>query len=221
MQQGSLALGRQLFDLHCAACHGLNLQGTAQGPPLIDVNAGDVDFELSTGRMPAAIPFEQEEHKTPAFPPEQIRAVVDYVMSNSRGEQTLPAARPPPANDERALRAGRAIYEENCQQCHAISAHGDSVGYQNVAPELMESTPLQIAEAVRMGPDVMPRFGPKIIDDSSLNDLIAYVQFLQHGQYNPGGLQLANWGPVSEGFIAWTFGLGLLVLLVRRIGTTD
>jgi ubiquinol-cytochrome c reductase cytochrome c subunit len=113
------------------------------------------------------------------------------------------------------------VYAENCQQCHGATGHGDAVGYQDVAPELMDSTPLQVAEAVRMGPDVMPKFGPNVIDDRSLNDLIAYVVYLQHGQYNPGGLQLANWGPVPEGFVGWTFGIGLLVLLARRIGSTE
>jgi ubiquinol-cytochrome c reductase cytochrome c subunit len=119
------------------------------------------------------------------------------------------------------LRKGRAVYAENCEQCHGVGARGDAVGYQDVAPDLMDSTPIEIAEAVRMGPDVMPRFGPKIIDDRNLNDLIVYVQFLQRGQYNPGGLALANLGPASEGFVAWTVGLGLLVLLARRIGSVD
>jgi ubiquinol-cytochrome c reductase cytochrome c subunit len=85
----------------------------------------------------------------------------------------------------------------------------------------MDSTPRQVIEAVRMGPDVMPKFGPSIISDSDLNDLVAYVEFLKHGEYNPGGLQLANWGPVPEGFVAWTVGIGLLLLFVRRIGTTE
>jgi ubiquinol-cytochrome c reductase cytochrome c subunit len=85
----------------------------------------------------------------------------------------------------------------------------------------MDASPMQIAEAVRTGPDVMPRFGPKMLDDTALGDVIEYVGYLQHGKYNPGGLQLANWGPVSEGFIGWVAGIGLLVLFVRRIGTTE
>jgi ubiquinol-cytochrome c reductase cytochrome c subunit len=85
----------------------------------------------------------------------------------------------------------------------------------------MDASPLQIAEAVRTGPDVMPRFGPKIIDDAALGDVITYVNYLQHAKYNPGGMQLANLGPVPEGFIAWVVGIGLLVLFVRRIGTTE
>jgi ubiquinol-cytochrome c reductase cytochrome c subunit len=224
MQTNAVQEGRQLFAVHCATCHGANLQGSSQGPPLVDVDAIDVDYELSTGRMPASIPFEQEQHKTPLFTAPQISALVQFVMSRSSGSKWLPArsGRSLPENaDAETLRKGRAVFIENCEHCHGATGHGDAIGYQNVAPELMDSTPRQIAEAVRMGPDVMPKFGPKIIDDRSLNDLIAYVDFLKHGQYNPGGLQLANWGPVPEGFIGWAFGIGLLVLLVRRIGSTE
>lgn len=207
--------GANLYNVHCASCHGMNVQGSAQAPPLLDVDAGDVDFELQTGRMPAEHPWEQEYKRAPAFTQQQIGELVAYVMSKSRGEKSLPAVLPG------EIVAGRRVYEEHCQQCHGATGHGDSVGYRNVAPELTDERSLQIAEAVRMGPDVMPQFGPGVIDDRQLGDLIAYVQYLQHGQYNPGGLALSNLGPVSEGFIAWTIGIGLLVLFVRRIGSTE
>lgn len=215
--------GGQLFNVHCASCHGLNLQGTAQAPPLVGVDAQDVDFMVRTGRMPAEVPFEQEMHHVPQFNAEQIQELVDYVVSKSAGEKMLPEVNVPDLNrtPPEMLRKGREVYEENCEQCHAATGRGDSVGYADVAPELTDATPLEIAEAVRMGPDVMPAFGKKIIPDKNLDALISYVQYLQRGKYNPGGLQLANWGPVSEGFVAWTFGLGLLVLLIRRIGSTE
>lgn len=207
--------GAQLYSVHCSSCHGAHMEGSAQAPPLVNVNAGDVDFELSTGRMPAEAPNTQQFHHAPSFPPNKIAAIVAYVMTRSSGDKRLPQV--VPGN----IASGRRVFEENCQQCHAATGHGDNVGYRNVAPSLMDTAPQQIAEAVRMGPDVMPRFGPKVIDDAALGDVIAYVQYLQHFQYNPGGLQLANLGPVAEGFIAWTAGIGLLVLFVRRIGTTD
>lgn len=223
MQSQPLPTGAQLFQTHCTSCHGMNLQGTSQGLPLINVDAAEVDYELQTGRMPAAIPWEQEYDKPPQFPPAQIAAIVDYVMSKSSGDKTLPTVNVPPFQQvsSETLERGREIYEANCEHCHSATGHGMSVGFQNVAPPLMDVRPQQLAEAVRTGPDVMPKFGSHIIDDRGLSDLVAYVEFLQRGQYNPGGLQLADWGPVSEGFIAWTVGIGLLVLLVRRIGTTD
>ena len=212
--------GRELYQMRCASCHGANLEGSADAPPLIAVDAAYVDFMLQTGRMPAAISWEEEYHHAALFNKPQIAAIVDYVMSRSRGGKALPAVHLPP--DGYGLKKGRQIYDENCEQCHGATGRGDgAVGYANVAPSLMDSTPLEIAEAVREGPDVMPRFGPRGIDDESLGNLIAYIRHLQTANDNPGGLPLANWGPVSEGFIVWTFGTALLVLLVRRIGSVE
>jgi ubiquinol-cytochrome c reductase cytochrome c subunit len=211
--------GKHLFDVHCTSCHGLAMQGTAQGPPLIGIDIEAVDFQLRTGRMPASVPNEQEMHKMPYFPPDQVRDIVSYVMSKSQGNKVLPTVTL--RMDDESLRSGREVYEENCEQCHNATGHGDAIGYADVAPSLMDSTPQDLADAVRYGPNQMPRFGPNIIDGRHLDDLASYVWYLQHAKYNPGGLQLANWGPVSEGFVAWTFGLGLLVLLVRRIGSVE
>lgn len=211
--------GRRLFETHCTSCHGAALQGTAQGPPLIDADVQDVDFELRTGRMPAAVPFEQEMHKLPFFRARQVNDIVSYVMSKSRGNKVLPSVTL--HFDNRSLKSGREVFEADCEQCHSATGHGDAVGYANVAPSLMDATPQDLADAVRAGPDVMPRFGPNVIDQARLNDLASYVWYLQHGKYNPGGLQLANLGPVSEGFVAWTFGMGLLLLLARRIGSVE
>ena len=217
--QADLREGMHLFNTHCSSCHGMHLQGSAQGPPLIGIDVQDVDFELRTGRMPAAVPFEQEMHKLPFFPPRQVRDIVAYVMANSDGNKVLPSVTL--HSDDESIKTGREVYEENCEQCHAATGHGNSVDYSDVAPSLMDSTPQDLADAVRYGPDVMPRFGPNVIDQRHLDDLASYVWYLQHGKYNPGGLQLANWGPVSEGFIVWTFGIGLLVLLARRIGSVE
>jgi ubiquinol-cytochrome c reductase cytochrome c subunit len=216
-------IGEDLYNVHCASCHGLNLQGGPEAPPLIGIDAQDADFMLRTGRMPAEIPFEEETHKAPRFNADQIVDIVDYVMSKASGEKMLPVVKAPDfaVAPPGMLKKGREVYEENCEHCHAATGRGDGVGYANVAPELSDATPEEIAEAVRMGPDVMPVFGKNIISDDDLNALITYVGYLQRGKYNPGGLQLANWGPVSEGFICWTFGIGLLVLLVRRIGTVE
>jgi len=241
--------GQSLYELKCSSCHGMVLQGSPTGPPLIGTSAAYVDFMLQTGRMPAALPGVQALPQAPQMSQRDIRAIVSYVTSTSRGKARLPLpsqgrshftqaniralVRDVAANahDRQQLpqlangniENGRAIFAENCEQCHGVSAHGGSVGYAIVAPSLMHTRPEQIAEAVRSGPGEMPRFGADVISGSSLDDVVSYVQFLQHdtSAYNPGGLQLANIGPVAEGFVAWVFGLGVLVLFVRRIGSTD
>lgn len=209
--------GESLYNVHCSSCHGTHLQGSPDGPPLIGTGAGYVDFMLRTGRMPAAAPNEQPEQKAPSFSDAEIRAIVGYVSARAHGAPNVPQIGPGDAN------RGRRIFAENCAHCHGVSAHGASAGYANVAPSLMATAPEQIAEAVRSGPGEMPKFGSDVLSSRDLNDVLRYVGYLQTKTdvYNPGGLQLANIGPVAEGFVAWMFGLGLLVLFVRRIGSVD
>ena len=205
-----------LFQTRCSSCHGLNLQGGPQAPPLVNVDAADVDFMLQTGRMPAERPWEQELRKPPSFTHKQISELVAYVMSKSNGDQSLPKI-----HGGGDLRSGRVVFQENCAQCHSATGKGNNVGYRNIAPSMMDSTPLEIAEAVRTGPDVMPKFGPRVIDQRHLDDLLAYVRWLQTANYNAGGFALSNWGPISEGFIAWVIGAAALVFLARRLGTIE
>lgn len=211
-----MSSGEALYRVRCSSCHGLNLQGGPQAPPLINTDAGYVDFMLQTGRMPAEAPWVQEFDKAPDFTHAQMRSLVAYIMSKSSGDKALPVFH---LNGDVAR--GRAVYAENCQQCHSATGHGNNVGFRSEAPSIRRSTPLEIAEAVREGPDVMPKFGPHVIDLQQLDDLIAYVGWLQTNNYNAGGLSFSNWGPASEGFVAWAFGAALLVLLCRRLGTTE
>ena len=44
--------GKKLFQANCATCHGLNLQGSSEGPALYGVGELAVEFQVSTGRMP-------------------------------------------------------------------------------------------------------------------------------------------------------------------------
>lgn len=214
-------LGRRLFSVHCVSCHGVNLQGSIRAPALLNVDRAMVDFQLRTGRMPTQAPFEQEFHHPPQFPPDQIAALEAYIGSKSSGSKTLPHVSPPPSASSALLRRGREVYEENCEQCHASTGRGDgATAYQNVAPTLMDADAQTIADAVRAGPDVMPKLGPHVLSDDDLRAVQAYVRYLRTADYNPGGLQLANWGPVSEGFVAWAFGITAILLFMRRIGDT-
>src|SRR5581483_10626196 len=100
-----------LYQTRCSSCHGLNLQGGPQAPPLVNVDAADVDFMLQTGRMPAERPWEEEVRKPPSFTHAQIGELVAYVMSKSSGDQSLPVIH---AGGD--LGSGRIVYAENCAQ---------------------------------------------------------------------------------------------------------
>lgn len=210
----ALSTGADLFKLHCASCHGLALQGSVSGPPLVGVSARAVDFMLSTGRMPMEKSSLQQFDRPPAFPPSQIRDIVAYVVKKSHGKPELPVVEP---GDP--IR-GRTLFAQNCAECHGAGAQGASVGFSEVAPSLIHSTVEQLAEAPRFGPGIMPVFGRDVLSRRDLNDIIAYVGVLQRQGSDAGGVSLGDEGPVAEGFIGWLFGLGALMLFVRFIGST-
>ncbi len=214
--------GPLLYAARCSSCHGGRGQGSQSAPPLAGKSDADVRFMLSTGRMPAAVPGINEIHRRAAFTSRQIDAVVRYIGSFTRGVTRSPT--PPIVRGN--IARGRDLFAANCAPCHGVAGDGASVGYGNVAPSLHDATPQQIAEAIRIGPGVMPRFGTDVLTDRDVVDVAAYVRIVQHAppSRNPGsvgGISLRHVGPVAEGFIAWLFGLGALVLFIRRIGTTS
>ncbi len=213
--------GQTLYMTHCSSCHGDNGQGSNVAPSLIGKSAADIHLMLDTGRMPAAVPYINEVHKMPGFTQPEMMQIVKYVQSFTPGSTDSSLPRILPGNVER----GRALFNENCAHCHGVAGNGASVGYNNVAPSLMNSTVFQVGEAIRAGPEVMPRFGPDVLSDQDVSDIARYVNYLQTQSDQPegidsGGLALAHVGPVAEGLIAWIFGIGLLVLFLRRIGTS-
>jgi ubiquinol-cytochrome c reductase cytochrome c subunit len=87
-----------------------------------------------------------------------------------------------------------------------------------VAPGLEPSTPIEIAEAMRVGPGTMPVFGEAAFTDDEVDAIVRYVVYLQNPD-DRGGLSIGRIGPVAEGAVGWIVGLGAMVVLVRWIGT--
>lgn len=207
------AQGAMLYGIHCSSCHGANLQGSANAPSLRNASIDAVQFYLTTGRMPATLPYAQNQHRTPIFSPAQIDALVAFVMARSHGSTTLPYV----DNTGNVVR-GRALFTANCSACHGATAEGGSVGYGWIAPSLDRATVTQVAQAIRVGPGMMPRFDEHALSNADVNDIVRYVNVLQTNVPNAGGLPLGGLGAVAEGLVAWVFGMGTLVVVIRLIG---
>jgi ubiquinol-cytochrome c reductase cytochrome c subunit len=207
--------GRLIYLGDCAFCHGTDAMGSNRGPSLQGVGEADVDFYLSTGRMPIAEVVQAPQRQTPAYNPHEIGAIVAYVGS-------LGAATGPPIPQlnlgAASLSDGENLYTENCASCHSSVAAGGALTNGMYAPTLRPSTPTQIAEAIRVGPGTMPVFGSDTLSDDQVNSIVRYVVYLQHPE-DRGGLDLSHLGPITEGMIAFVVGLGALLLFVRKIGT--
>lgn len=214
----------QTWQADCAVCHGATGRGTANGPALVGVGRASVDYELRTGRMPLFPPGRSTDpgrprtplpdaqsidpdrtvrRHAPAYDDATIAALVDYVGGLAAdGGPPIPVVGP---GDEAA---GGELYRENCAACHSWSGDGGAL-YAREAPALHAATPVQVAEAIRVGPGQMPAFGTAALSPTQVDDLVPYVQALDHPT-DRGGFGLAHVGPVAEGAVA----LGSLVLLL-------
>src|SRR5205814_8479786 len=70
---------------------------------------------------------------------------------------------------------GQRSFTEHGAGCHQGMARGGVVTGARVPP-LDDASPVEIAEAVRVGPYVMPRFSRREIPDDELNSIVKYVQ---------------------------------------------
>jgi ubiquinol-cytochrome c reductase cytochrome c subunit len=211
-QQTPVSEGRQLFLDGCTSCHGFDARGVpGVGPSLVGVGAQAADFYLSTGRMPLEDKTGDEPLRSePAYPPDQIRALVAYI--GSLGGPGIPSPNP----EQEKLNDGLRAYALYCAGCHQIVGQGGVVTGA-IPPALKEATPTQIAEAVRVGPYVMPPFDERTIDDQTLDSIIRYIE-LTKDPVDEGGWGIGHIGPIPEGLVAWLIGLAALVLVIRIIG---
>jgi ubiquinol-cytochrome c reductase cytochrome c subunit len=203
--------GFDLYEESCSSCHGVALQGIRNtAPSLADVGPGPVDFYLSTGRMPLADPTLEPQRTKPVFDPTQIHALIAFI--SAFGGPPAPTARPA----DGSLALGMQVFTSDCAGCHQIVARGGlTIGAQ--VPNLEQVTAQQIAEAVRMGPYVMPHFDARQIDQHELDSLARFVIYTRHPD-DAGGWGIYNLGPIPEGMVAWFIGLAALVLVARLIG---
>ena len=206
------ALGRQLYETQCAACHASDGSGVDdRGPTLADEGRASVDFVLRTGRMPLAAPGMQATRGPTRYTEEQIVALVDYAGAFGDGPD-IPNV-DPAAGD---LATGAQLYQLNCAACHVASGAGAAIGGDQEAPDLMQSTPAEIGAAILVGPGAMPVFGS--FTDQNLNDVAAYILDLQDRRTTAPD-DFGGAGPVAEGLAAWLLALLPLVALTRWIGT--
>jgi ubiquinol-cytochrome c reductase cytochrome c subunit len=217
-------LGSQLYAGNCASCHGMQGEGvpkprpsegsgdvTEAGPSLRGVGALAADFYLRTGYMPLRSPTEQPWRRRVLFSEREIRSLVDYVASLGPGPP-VPSPRPAAGKISDGLR----LFTQHCAGCHQVVGQGGYVTNARVPP-LKDATPRQIAEAVRIGPYLMPQFSKTAISDRELNSIVAYVRASQT-PHDPGGWAIGHVGPVPEGLVAWAVAAFLLVGLCALIG---
>jgi quinol---cytochrome-c reductase cytochrome c subunit len=215
-------LGFQLYGGNCVTCHGPGGRGIPAprpgsggqgtfGPPLKGVGALAADFYLRIGAMPLRTPYVQPRRSRVLLSDREIRALVAYVASLGPGP-----AIPHPRPERGSLADGLTLFTRNCAGCHQINAEGGYVT-GGVAPPLEDSTPVQIAQAIRIGPYLMPRFSEKQLGDQAVDSIIRYVQHTRRPA-DAGGWAIGHIGPVPEGIVTWLIAMVALVVTCIVIG---
>ncbi|MFG2947798.1 cytochrome bc1 complex diheme cytochrome c subunit [Streptomyces adustus] len=209
----SLAIdeGKKLYAVGCASCHGTGGQGSSDGPSLVGVGAAAVDFQVGTGRMPAATSQgPQVVKKKNIYSQAQIDQLATYIASLGAGPNVPTSAQYGPEGAD--IAKGGELFRTNCAQCHNFTGKGGALTEGKFAPDLEGVDPKHIYEAMQTGPQNMPSFPDTTLSEQNKKDIIAYLNAVNSDEtVNPGGLELGGLGPVSEGLFAWIFGLGALI----------
>jgi ubiquinol-cytochrome c reductase cytochrome c subunit len=207
------AHGRELFAGGCSSCHGMDARGIpGRGPSVRGVGALAADFYLRTGRMPLAHPDDEPIRAHSVYAPGDEADLVAYIASFG--------GPPVPAVDAAAgdVAEGKQLFTDNCAGCHQVAGQGGIVTPNAIAPSLENDVePIDVAEAVRLGPYVMPVFSDRQLTRSQVDDLARYVQHIQDLPNN-GGWGIGNIGPIPEGLVLWGLGIGVLVVVARLAG---
>jgi ubiquinol-cytochrome c reductase cytochrome c subunit len=200
-----------LFTQACSACHGERGEGVAgKGPSLKGAGAAAAGFYLNTGRMPLSHPRVQPQRTQPAFDARARSQLIGYIAS-------LGGPATPRVDPERGdLKRGFEAFTDHCAGCHAITARG-GVAPPGTAPALQQANATEIAEAIRVGPYLMPKFSERQIDQHTLDSITAYV-LSTHRLPDKGGWGIGNIGPIPEGLVAWLLAGTVLLIVVRIIG---
>lgn len=201
--------GKQLFLKGCSSCHGLNAEGGVVAPSLIGVGAASVDFQVGTGRMPMADMSQQAMRKTPVYTPAEVNALATYVASLAPGPE-VPTDELLNYERDGSVAEGGELFRNNCAMCHNFAAQGGALTKGKYAPTLMGVEPKHIYEAMITGPQSMPVFSNKTITQEEKMSIIKWIKAAE-AEPQLGGVALGRVGPVTEGLLAWTLGIGLLI----------
>jgi len=181
----ALAGGRAAFNVNCSQCHGSGAQGVTGYPNLNDDEwlwGGTVDaihFTISNG----ARNDQSEDARVSDMPAFLKDETLDKAAINDVAEYVLSLSGT--ASDEEAAGRGKAVFVENCVDCHGETGEGIAdVGAPalNNAIWLYGGDKKTIVESVsysRRG--VMPAWG-KILDSVTIKELAIYIHSLGGGK---------------------------------------
>ncbi|WP_342320066.1 c-type cytochrome [Corynebacterium mayonis] len=230
-EQAMIQEGKDIYDVACITCHGVNLQGVeGRGPSLIGSGEGSVYFQVNSGRMPMMSNDAQAERKKPRYTESQALALAAYVAANGGGPELVYDDEGKIAMDslrgknyngqiqaEDVARGGE-LFRLNCASCHNFTGRGGALSSGKYAPPLDPANEQEIYQAMLTGPQNMPKFSDRQLTADEKKDIIAFIKSTKETP-SPSGYALGGLGPVSEGIAMWVIGVSLVAAAAIWIGS--
>ena len=164
--------------------------------------------------MPLNAPGEEPHRSHPAYAAAQIRDLVAYIQSLGGSPHPL-----------RRSRRGIAVARTRAVRCVLRRLSPDRRhrrrGARRFRAVARPATPTQIAEAIRIGPFVMPRFSDAALDQHDIDSITRYILAVRSHPDDRGGWSLGHLGPIPEGMVAWLIGIVALLAVARVVGERE
>jgi ubiquinol-cytochrome c reductase cytochrome c subunit len=152
---------------------------------------------------------QQAMRKDPVYTPAEVHALATYVASLAPGPE-VPTDEMLNYERDGSVAEGGELFRTNCAMCHNFAGQGGALTKGKWAPTLMGVEPKHIYEAMITGPQSMPVFSDKTL---TAEEKLSIIKWIKAAESEPqlGGVALGRVGPVTEGLLAWTLGIGLLI----------
>ena len=147
--------------------------------------------------------------KNPVYDEKEVAALAEYVASLAPGP-AIPTDELLNFERDGSTAEGGELFRTNCAMCHNFAAQGGALTQGKYAPTLMGVEPKHIYEALITGPQSMPVFSDKTLTPA---EKLSIIKWIKAAEAEPalGGASLGRVGPVTEGLLIWTLGIGLLI----------
>lgn len=198
--------GGLLYSQQCASCHGAGGAGGevpqygGRAPALLpgenpNVTVAYLDLVMSTGRMPpAGSPYDNRERRV-VFDEQERDDLIGWMVREfdvPGGELEV---------GQGAASSGQQVWAANCAQCHGATGQGGVAGAGAWTPSVVDKSPTEIAQAIRVGPFQMPQFEDAQISDQQVDDVVAFMAVVAEEPSTPV-LGLVELNPVyASGFV--------------------
>ncbi|MDY3127846.1 MAG: cytochrome c [Corynebacterium sp.] len=229
--QALIQEGKDIYQVACVTCHGVNLQGIKDhGPSLIGIGEGSVYFQVHSGRMPMMSNEAQAERKAARYTEQQALALAAYVAANGGGPEivydedgsiAMESLRGANYNGQiqpADVAKGSELFRMNCASCHNFTGQGGALSSGKYAPPLEPANEQEIYQAMLTGPQNMPKFSDRQLTADEKKDIIAFIKSAEETP-SPAGWDLGGLGPVAEGLAMWVIGITALCGAAMWIGT--